>query len=167
MLANRPNKKKRTKFNHLQNIVALIQLLSRLQTSALSLKKKFPGKVRKDKLKLILLVKKTSEKGYVRLVTSLGNINIRLHCDLAPLTCENFLIHCEKGYYNGTIFHRSIRHFMIQGGKGGSRSLLSNQATQPVQAKVALLFGANHSLMNFIRALDMTERVSFRWLTVE
>eukprot|EP01127_Copromyxa_protea_P020121 TRINITY_DN6668_c0_g1_i1.p1 TRINITY_DN6668_c0_g1~~TRINITY_DN6668_c0_g1_i1.p1 ORF type:complete len:538 (-),score=120.63 TRINITY_DN6668_c0_g1_i1:23-1600(-) len=70
--------------------------------------------------------KKTSNKGYVRLVTSLGNINIRLHCDLAPLACENFLTHSSNGYYNGTIFHRSIRNFMIQGGdpqgtgKGGA-----------------------------------------------
>nr|CAI5836879.1 unnamed protein product [Callosobruchus analis] len=31
-------------------------------------------------------------------------------------TCENFIKHCENGYYNGTKFHRSIRNFMIQGG---------------------------------------------------
>jgi peptidyl-prolyl cis-trans isomerase-like protein 2 len=46
----------------------------------------------------------------------MGNINIQLHCDLAPLACENFITHCGSGYYNGTIFHRNIRHFMIQGG---------------------------------------------------
>ena len=31
-------------------------------------------------------------------------------------TCENFLTHCSSGYYNNTQFHRSIRHFMVQGG---------------------------------------------------
>lgn len=60
--------------------------------------------------------KKTNKKGYVQLQTSLGNINIELHCDLVPLTCENFLVLCERGYYDNTIFHRLIPKFMIQGG---------------------------------------------------
>mmetsp|Transcript_46121 Transcript_46121/g.116121 ORF Transcript_46121/g.116121 Transcript_46121/m.116121 type:complete len:348 (+) Transcript_46121:101-1144(+) len=60
--------------------------------------------------------KKTSKKGYVSIVTNKGPLNLELHCDLAPLTCENFLTHCENGYYDGTIFHRLIPGFMIQGG---------------------------------------------------
>ncbi|KAI5696843.1 hypothetical protein M8J75_000982 [Diaphorina citri] len=56
------------------------------------------------------------KKGYVRLVTSLGHINLELYCNVFPKTCENFMKHCENGYYNGTKFHRSIRNFMIQGG---------------------------------------------------
>ena len=56
------------------------------------------------------------KKGYVRLVTNLGDLNLELHCDIVPKTCENFLQLCKKGYYDGTIFHRSIRNFMIQGG---------------------------------------------------
>jgi len=59
---------------------------------------------------------RVNKKGYVRLQTSLGPINLELHCDFAKKTCENFLKHCQNGYYNGTIFHRSIRHFMLQGG---------------------------------------------------
>lgn len=54
---------------------------------------------------------------YLRLHTSLGDLNIELHCDLAPRTCENFLGLCEMGYYNDTIFHRSIKNFMIQVGR--------------------------------------------------
>ncbi|XKL67241.1 hypothetical protein PGB90_010661 [Kerria lacca] len=54
--------------------------------------------------------------GYVRLTTNIGPLNIQLHCDLVAKTCENFIKLCQKGYYNGTIFHRSIRNFMIQGG---------------------------------------------------
>jgi peptidyl-prolyl cis-trans isomerase-like protein 2 len=46
----------------------------------------------------------------------MGNLNLQLHCDLVPLACENFLTLCETGYYKNTIFHRNIRHFMIQGG---------------------------------------------------
>ncbi|KAB0362380.1 hypothetical protein FD754_006536 [Muntiacus muntjak] len=56
------------------------------------------------------------KKGYVRLHTSLGDLNLELHCDLTPKTCENFIKLCKKQYYDGTVFHRSIRNFVIQGG---------------------------------------------------
>jgi len=52
----------------------------------------------------------------VRLHTSLGDINIELHCDIVPKTCDNFLRLSEKGYYENTVFHRVIPGFMIQGG---------------------------------------------------
>eukprot|EP00198_Chlamydomonas_reinhardtii_P009039 XP_001698376.1 peptidyl-prolyl cis-trans isomerase, cyclophilin-type [Chlamydomonas reinhardtii] len=57
-----------------------------------------------------------TKKGYVRLHTNLGDLNVELHCDLAPRTCENFLALCDMGYYDNTPFHRSIKNFMIQGG---------------------------------------------------
>lgn len=53
------------------------------------------------------------KKGYVRLVTNLGPLNLELHCDITPKACENFIKHCENGYYNGTQFFRSIRNFMV------------------------------------------------------
>lgn len=59
---------------------------------------------------------RVKKKGYVRIVTNFGPLNVELHCDIVPKTCENFLKHCQSGYYNGTKFHRSIRNFMIQGG---------------------------------------------------
>eukprot|EP01104_Vermistella_antarctica_P005490 TRINITY_DN1601_c0_g3_i2.p1 TRINITY_DN1601_c0_g3~~TRINITY_DN1601_c0_g3_i2.p1 ORF type:complete len:534 (-),score=122.02 TRINITY_DN1601_c0_g3_i2:76-1677(-) len=60
--------------------------------------------------------KVTKRKGYVRLHTTCGDINLELYCDRIPLACENFLELCEKGYYNNVPFHRSIKNFMIQGG---------------------------------------------------
>eukprot|EP00042_Codosiga_hollandica_P050668 m.610803 g.610803 ORF g.610803 m.610803 type:complete len:521 (-) comp58132_c0_seq8:4310-5872(-) len=60
--------------------------------------------------------KKIKKVGYVQLQTTFGNLNIELRCELVPKTCENFLKHCAAGYYDNTIFHRSIRNFMIQGG---------------------------------------------------
>lgn len=50
------------------------------------------------------------------LETTQGNIELTLMNDVAPKTCENFTKLVEKGYYNGTIFHRVIPEFMIQGG---------------------------------------------------
>lgn len=50
------------------------------------------------------------------LETSKGNINLMLDTDNAPNTAANFLQYVEDGFYNGTIFHRVISGFMIQGG---------------------------------------------------
>lgn len=64
----------------------------------------------------ILRYERVTKKGYVRLMTNHGPLSLELNCDMVPKTCENFLKHCLNGYYNNTIFHRSIRNFMIQGG---------------------------------------------------
>lgn len=56
------------------------------------------------------------EDKIVVLETNQGNIEIKLKEDIAPKACENFIKLAEKGYYNGLIFHRVIKDFMIQGG---------------------------------------------------
>jgi peptidylprolyl isomerase len=55
-------------------------------------------------------------KSEIVLSTNQGDIQVRLFPDLAPLACENFIGLVEKGYYDGIIFHRVIKDFMIQGG---------------------------------------------------
>ncbi|MEX1032946.1 MAG: peptidylprolyl isomerase [Cellvibrionaceae bacterium] len=52
----------------------------------------------------------------VELETDLGTIAVELFEEEAPITVENFLTYVEAGFYNGTIFHRVIPGFMIQGG---------------------------------------------------
>jgi cyclophilin family peptidyl-prolyl cis-trans isomerase len=52
----------------------------------------------------------------VLLSTSMGDIKVELYADKAPVTAKNFLDYVKAGYYNGTIFHRVIAGFMIQGG---------------------------------------------------
>lgn len=52
----------------------------------------------------------------VVLETNQGEIELQLFSDIAPKTCENFVGLVEKGYYDGVIFHRVIKSFMIQGG---------------------------------------------------
>lgn len=48
--------------------------------------------------------------------TSMGEIHLELFADRAPQSVENFLAYARAGFYDGTIFHRVIGHFMIQGG---------------------------------------------------
>jgi peptidylprolyl isomerase domain and WD repeat-containing protein 1 len=48
--------------------------------------------------------------------TTMGDIHVRLFPEVAPKTVENFVTHSRNGYYNGTIFHRVIKKFMIQCG---------------------------------------------------
>ena len=64
----------------------------------------------------VVLFSRVKKKGYVRIQTNLGALNLELYCDTVPKTSQNFITHCAKGYYDNTIFHRSIRHFMVQGG---------------------------------------------------
>lgn len=64
----------------------------------------------------------------VQLVTNLGEIVLELYPDKAPNTVANFLQYVEDGYYNGTIFHRVIDGFMIQG--GGFDSDLKKKSTR-------------------------------------
>ena len=54
----------------------------------------------------VVLFSRIKKKGYVRLQTNLGPLNIELYCDTVPKTCQNFITHCANGYYNNTIFHR-------------------------------------------------------------
>ena len=74
--------------------------------------------------------------------TSLGDINLELNNEKAPITVENFKSIAESGYYEGTIFHRVINGFMIQG--GGLTSDMSNKSsgTSPIQNE------ANNGLSN-------------------
>ena len=64
----------------------------------------------------MLKPKRIKIKGYARISTNLGNLNIELHTDYAPKAVYNFVKLAQKGYYNGVRFHRNIRNFMIQGG---------------------------------------------------
>jgi len=63
---------------------------------------------------------------YATIKTNRGDIKVKLFPEVAPKTCENFVGLAKKGYYDGVIFHRVIKDFMIQGGdptgtgRGGS-----------------------------------------------
>ena len=73
--------------------------------------------------------------------TSLGDINLELNNEKAPITVENFISIAESGYYEGTIFHRVINGFMIQGG-GFDKNLEEKSTKEPIQNE------ANNGLSN-------------------
>ncbi len=77
----------------------------------------------------------------VQLTTSLGPITIQLDSENAPKTVENFVSYVESGHYDGTIFHRVIEDFMIQGG-GMDADMKSKPTNPPVKNE------ANNGLKN-------------------
>jgi len=72
----------------------------------------------------------------VLLETSLGNITLELEDQKAPLTVANFLRYVDEKHYNGTIFHRVISGFMIQGG-GMDFELFEMPTHEPVKNEAA------------------------------
>lgn len=77
----------------------------------------------------------------IRFTTNKGVFNVELNEAAAPKTCENFLQYVRSGFYNGTIFHRVISGFMIQGG-GFEPGLQQKETKAPIENE------ANNGLKN-------------------
>ncbi len=77
----------------------------------------------------------------VEIHTSLGVITVELQADKAPESVKNFLAYVKSGHYNGTVFHRVIEGFMIQGG-GFDLSLTQKKTGAPIRNE------ANNGLRN-------------------
>ncbi len=69
---------------------------------------------------------------YVKFVTTKGDIVIELDNEKAPISTKNFLAYVDKGFYNGTIFHRVIPGFMIQGG-GFTPDMKQKETDKPIK----------------------------------
>jgi peptidyl-prolyl cis-trans isomerase B (cyclophilin B) len=78
---------------------------------------------------------------HILMTTTVGPITLELDADNAPKTVENFLSYVNNGFYDGTIFHRVINNFMIQG--GGFTAEMEQRATEaPIENE------ANNGLQN-------------------
>lgn len=77
----------------------------------------------------------------VLLKTNKGDITIELNAEKAPKTVENFLSYVKSGFYNGTIFHRVINNFMVQGG-GFEVGMAQKDTLAPIENE------ANNGLKN-------------------
>jgi cyclophilin family peptidyl-prolyl cis-trans isomerase len=87
---------------------------------------------------LSLLLSATAYADYpqVEIKTSSGNIVLELYPDKAPKTVNNFLRYVKDGHYKGTVFHRVIPGFMIQGG-GFDKTLKQKPTRQPIENEAA------------------------------
>jgi peptidyl-prolyl cis-trans isomerase B (cyclophilin B) len=85
---------------------------------------------------------KEDQMSLVTISTSAGDIHLELDADNAPITVANFLKLAEDGYYSGTIFHRIIEGFMVQGGGLDENMTPKPTNTDPIQNE------ANNGLKN-------------------
>jgi peptidyl-prolyl cis-trans isomerase B (cyclophilin B) len=83
-----------------------------------------------------------SDKPLIQIETTLGEIFLELDRDKAPISVENFITYAEAGHYDGTIFHRVIKGFMVQGGglapdmqEKPTREPIVNEATNKLKNK--------------------------------
>jgi peptidyl-prolyl cis-trans isomerase B (cyclophilin B) len=72
----------------------------------------------------------------VKLHTTLGVITLELDAEKAPVTVANFLDYAKSGFYDGTIFHRVIENFMIQGG-GFEKGMKQKSTKAPIKNEAA------------------------------
>ncbi len=89
-----------------------------------------------------------AENPKVLFKTNHGDITVELYADKAPKTVANFLTYVKNGHYNGTIFHRVIKDFMIQGG-GFTPDMNQKSTLAPVENE------ADNGLKNTIGTLAM------------
>lgn len=91
---------------------------------------------------------KLPDRVYVKLTTNLGDIVLELNQQRAPETVLNFLAYTDEGYFNGTLFHRVVKDFMIQGG-GFTAEKTPKPTKTPIQNE------ANNGLKNVRGAISM------------
>ena len=93
-------------------------------------------------------IKKEEKRKMVTLKTNFGDIKLELFADAAPKTVANFLEYVNSGFYNGTLFHRVIDNFMIQGG-GFDQKFKQKKTREPIQNE------ADNRLSNEIGTIAM------------
>ena len=90
-----------------------------------------------------------NENVKVRMVTNMGTIELELYADKAPITVENFVKYANEGFFNGTVFHRVINNFMIQGGGFTIEGTQKKDTYDPIQNE------ADNMLSNEIGTIAM------------
>jgi peptidyl-prolyl cis-trans isomerase B (cyclophilin B) len=89
----------------------------------------------------------------ILLETTLGNITLELFDNDAPETAANFQQYVEDGFYDGTIFHRVIDGFMIQGG-GFEPGMTQKETREPVKNEAANGLANNRGTIAMARTMD-------------
>lgn len=89
-----------------------------------------------------------TESVQVKFITSAGDFVVQLYPKKAPKTVANFLSYVDKGFYSGTIFHRVIKGFMVQGG-GFNQDFIKKTANKPIRNE------SNNGLKNIQGSISM------------
>jgi cyclophilin family peptidyl-prolyl cis-trans isomerase len=95
----------------------------------------------------------------VEMKTSLGTITIELYPDKAPVTVENFLKYVKDGHYDGTIFHRVVPGFVVQGG-GYDKSAKEKPTRAPIKNEASNGLKNSRGTLSMARTSDPNSATS-------
>ncbi len=102
----------------------------------------------------------------VRLVTSMGDIVVELDAQKAPKSVANFLQYVKAGHYNGTIFHRVIENFMIQGG-GMTADMKEKPTKKPIPLESRNGLNNERGTVAMARTMDPNSATSQFFINVK
>lgn len=91
--------------------------------------------------------------------TTMGDITIQLYPDKAPITVKNFLTYVDNGFYNGTIFHRVIPGFVIQGG-GFTEDMKRKPLLSPIKNEADNGLKNDRGTLSMARTQDINSATS-------
>ncbi len=138
-------------------IIALFVSMMLLADASAIKSSKSKLKASKEKIKKdVKKVKKMEKTVKVLMKTSMGDIELELYPDKAPITVANFVTYAKEGFYDGVVFHRVIKNFMIQGGgfdtdgnyKNPTHPPIKNEAKNGLSNKMGTIAMARTNMIN-------------------
>lgn len=108
---------------------------------------------------LILIPACSQANTKVTMKTNMGDIQIELFDSQAPETVKNFLVYVDSGFYDGTIFHRVIKGFMIQGG-GMTPGMIQKGGNPPIKNEAANGLKNTTGTLAMARTVDINSATS-------
>lgn len=102
----------------------------------------------------------------VVMITNYGKITVELHSKEAPVTVENFVKYVEDGFYDGTIFHRVIPGFVIQGG-GFTDAMVQKPTRTPIANEAANGLKNKRGTLSMARTQDINSATSQFFVNLE
>lgn len=95
----------------------------------------------------------------IRLSTNLGDIDLRLYAEEAPVTVENFIGYVRDGFFDGTVFHRVIPGFVIQGG-GFTADMQQKPTGEPIRNEADNGLRNRRGTLSMARTSDVNSATS-------
>lgn len=110
--------------------------------------------------------KNTDKEPTVVIATSMGDITVKLNAEKAPITTANFLKYVEKKQFDGTIFHRVIKDFMIQGG-GFTADMKEKETMAPIKNEANNKLSNKRGTIAMARTNDVNSATAQFFINVE